>query len=125
MKTILSISIAILISSCATMTPKECKNANWKDIGYKDGSQGEPVRLSKHTNACKKINIKPNKKRYMSGYRKGEKIYCTYDNGFKNGRSSGFGGFNGSFDSVCLSASLRGNFYRGYKDGLFGFSRGS
>ncbi len=111
MKIISFISLAILMSSCATMTPNECKNADWKSIGYKDGAKGRAVRLSRHANACAKTHITPDKKRYILGYKQGEKMFCTYDNGL------GKGSTNGDISDICMTPSLKKDFQRGYRKG--------
>lgn len=111
MKFISLISITILITSCATMSPNECKNADWKSIGYTDGSRGRAVRLSKHADACAKVQITPDKTVYMSGYKRGEKVYCTYDSGLGKGSSGG------DISDICLTSGLKENFQKGYKKG--------
>lgn len=103
--------IACCVSSCATMSPKECKSANWRDIGYSDASKGEPVLLSGHRKACKEVKITPNRDQYMSGYRVGAKEFCTYDNGLR------FGKKGSSAENLCTTATLGRGFFKGYAKG--------
>lgn len=54
--------VAILsgLSACASMSKDECLNANWKTIGYEDGSLGRPeTTIQAHRKACAKINVTP------------------------------------------------------------------
>ena len=43
----------VLLSSCATMSPEECLQANWEEIGYHDAAAGYTVsRSAEHREAC-------------------------------------------------------------------------
>ena len=37
--------IALSLASCATMSPEECRFANWNDVGLRDGLDGKPLTL--------------------------------------------------------------------------------
>jgi len=112
MKLITVVSLSIFLSSCATMSPKECKVADWKDKGYQDAISGySSSQLGKHRDACAKVKVKPNKGLYMAGYKKGEKEYCTYDNGIDAGEN------NKSVSKICNTNSRTKEFHKGYKIG--------
>ncbi len=101
----------LLISSCSTMKPQECVGANWKEIGYKDAIQGRSVWLKSRTQACAKLNLRPDTKAYLSGYRNGEKQFCTFKNGYRYGR-------RGAIEpNICKSPELAKPFNKGYKEG--------
>ena len=101
----------LLLSSCSTMKPQECVGANWKDIGYNDAIQGRTVWLKSRTEACAKINLQPDTKAYLAGYRSGEKQFCTFRNGFIYGR-------RGAIEpNICKSTELAKPFNNGYKEG--------
>ena len=102
----------LLLSSCSSMKPEECRNANWRDIGYNDAMQGRTVLLKNHTQACSKINLTPNKKAYLAGHQAGSKKFCTYKNGFIFGRRGN------DTSNICITPELTKPFYGGYKDGL-------
>ena len=38
------IGAALLLSGCATLSPSECRVANWREQGAEDGSRGQPAR---------------------------------------------------------------------------------
>ena len=37
--------IALTLAACATMSPQECRVANWNDVGLRDGLDGRPLSL--------------------------------------------------------------------------------
>ena len=51
-RAMLSVGCAML-AGCATMSPEECLQANWEEVGYNDGAAGYPVsRSAEHREAC-------------------------------------------------------------------------
>jgi len=77
----------VILSSCASLSPEQCKNADWRQIGYTDGANGEPAgRLQEHASACAKAGIKPDLDAYLSGRMEGLLSYCQPENGFEVGR---------------------------------------
>ena len=77
----------VILSSCASLSPEQCKNADWRQIGYTDGANGEPAsRLQEHASACAKAGIKPDLDVYLSGRMEGLLSYCQPENGFEVGR---------------------------------------
>lgn len=80
-------SCIFILSSCASLSPEQCKNADWRQIGYTDGANGEPAgRLQEHASACSKANVKPDLEAYLSGRMEGLLSYCQPENGFEVGR---------------------------------------
>ncbi len=80
-------SCIFILSSCASLSPEQCKNADWRQIGYTDGANGEPAgRLQQHASACAKANVKPDLEAYLSGRMEGLLSYCQPENGFEVGR---------------------------------------
>lgn len=80
-------SLALLISSCASMNEQECLTANWLDQGFRDGRNGEPLtRIEDHRKACAKVGVRPDQKLYFEGRDRGILHYCTPDNAFQEGR---------------------------------------
>lgn len=77
----------LILSSCASLSPEQCKNADWRQIGYTDGANGEPAgRLQEHASACAKAEVKPDLDAYLSGRMEGLLSYCQPENGFEVGR---------------------------------------
>lgn len=102
----------LLLSSCSNMKPEECRNANWRDIGYNDAIKGRSILLNNHTKACAKVNLTPNKKAYTTGHKLGSKKFCTYKNGFIIGRRGK------DKTEICITPELAKPYYGGYKEGL-------
>jgi predicted ribosome quality control (RQC) complex YloA/Tae2 family protein len=76
-----------LLASCASLSPEQCKNADWRQIGYADGANGAPgSRIQEHASACAKIDAKPDMEAYLSGRMEGLVSYCQPENGFDVGR---------------------------------------
>jgi hypothetical protein len=84
---ILLLAVMTFFVGCATLSRNECLEADWFEIGHKDGSIGKPrVLFQKHVDACTKHGITPNRQRYYAGRDEGLRVYCTEDNGFEQGR---------------------------------------
>jgi hypothetical protein len=78
---------AVILSSCASLSPEQCRNADWRQIGFTDGANGEPAsRLQSHASACSNADIKPDLDAYLSGRMEGLHGYCQPENGFEVGR---------------------------------------
>jgi hypothetical protein len=101
----------VFLSSCATMSKEECKVANWKDVGFNDGANGEAVLLADHAKSCSETGVTPDRNLYMQGYTEGEKNYCTYDNGLSAGEENKYIG------DICKKPGLKGPFNDGYLQG--------
>ena len=84
---ILCVAMIASFLGCATLSKNECLEADWFEIGRKDGMIGKPRALfQKHVDACKKHDISPNRNDYYAGRDAGLSIYCTENNGFEQGR---------------------------------------
>jgi hypothetical protein len=101
-----------ILSSCASLSPEQCRNADWRQIGFTDGANGEPAsRLQSHASACAKADIKPDLDAYLSGRMEGLLSYCQPENGFEVGR-------RGRPDNVGdCPPHLRGPFLDQYRQG--------
>lgn len=84
--TILLISLATL-ASCATVTQKKCEDADWREIGKRDGMQGSSGYYnSKIVNACRQeFGIDANETQYNIGYQQGLEVYCSANRARKQG----------------------------------------
>ncbi|MBU6951081.1 DUF2799 domain-containing protein [Hahella sp. HN01] len=75
------------LSACATMNENECRNADWRVIGYEDGVAGRSATyLSQHREACSDYNVSPDLDAYRAGFDDGARNYCKPQNGFDLGR---------------------------------------
>ncbi len=108
---ILSIIIIVAFTGCATLSKNECLEADWFEIGRRDGTMGKPRALfQQHRDACLKHSINPNRDAYYEGREEGLKFYCTEDNGFKQGR------LGRKYQYVC-PPELEPDFLAGYVEG--------
>ncbi len=88
---------ALLLSSCATLSKDECVNANWRTIGYEDGTKGYPAsRIGAHRSACAEYGIRPDLDQYTAGRKQGLRQFCTPSNGYQRGSQ----GYN--YAGVCV-----------------------
>ena len=105
------VAAIVLFNGCATLNQDECLTANWRTIGFEDGSQGKLAsQVGKHRKACAKHGITPDLAAYQSGHGDGIKQFCTEPNGFSRGKRGG------TYNGVC-PASLEAAFLTGYNKG--------
>jgi len=105
------ILLSLLLSSCSTMSTDECKTVNWRDKGFEDAMQGNPVHLSRHRKACAAVKVIPNRAVYMSGYNAGSRQFCTYQSGLRFGKEGKLAA------NICSAPGIRGKFFEGYNKG--------
>lgn len=105
-------AISLLIPACSTLNKDECKTANWKTIGYEDGTKGYPAsRIGQHRSACAKYSIQPDLNAYTEGRKKGLNHYCVPSTGYKKGLY----GYN--YNGLCVGYNEHA-FLDAYKHGL-------
>lgn len=69
-----------VLHGCATLNESECSEANWQDIGFKDGSAGErSLHITSYQKACDKHDIAVDVDNYNTGRSKGLITFCTSD----------------------------------------------
>jgi hypothetical protein len=77
----------MLLAGCATLTPEQCRNADWRQIGFADGTGGyNAMRINDHAKACAEVGVRPNLDDYVDGREQGLRNYCRAENGFAIGR---------------------------------------
>lgn len=80
----------LTLGGCASLSKKECQNADWYLIGLEDGSQGRSLAtLGNHRKACARVDIAPDLPQYQAGHREGLRTYCTPHRGYRLGVSGG------------------------------------
>jgi hypothetical protein len=73
----ISLGALLLLASCASLSPDQCRNADWRQIGYADGVGGLPgSRIQDHASACAKVGASPDMEAYLSGRMEGLVSYC-------------------------------------------------
>jgi len=100
-----------LLISCATLNKDECRTADWKLIGFEDGSNGCAVsRIGLHRSACAEYGITPNLDLYNQGRAEGLYKYCVPITGYNLGlRGTAYQGVCSGYDED--------SFIQAYKDG--------
>ena len=105
------VAVIALLNGCATLSQDECVTANWRTIGFEDGSQGKLAsQVGKHRKACAKHGITPDLTAYQSGHGDGVKQFCTEPIGFNRGKRGG------AYNGVCPD-TLEAAFLAGYNKG--------
>ena len=107
----LVMGVSVLLTSCATLEPEECKTADWVKLGYSDAMSGSSVMLSDYSKDCAKAGVTPDQTAYMSGYNNGAKAFCTYDKGVEVGEKGK------SVSGLCNKPGLAEDFNRGLAKG--------
>ena len=78
----------LLLSSCATMSPEECKQADWAQIGQRDGLDGRTLaQLDARAEDCAKVGVAVDTRTYKQGREQGLRSYCQLDNALRLGLS--------------------------------------
>jgi hypothetical protein len=107
----LLVLLVIGLSACASLSPDECKQADWYLIGMTDAQKGyAKLRIDEHRKACAKVHVTPDLFTYQRGHEKGQKTYCTTANGFSQGSAGS------NYQGAC-EGFLAEDFLRGYRDG--------
>jgi hypothetical protein len=74
----------LLLQSCATISPEECKVAKWNDLGLRDGLAGRPLsRLDDIAKDCAKTTVAVDSRAYLQGRDTGLQTYCQMPNASK------------------------------------------
>ena len=112
--TIAVLFVASLVATgCASLTPEECLNADWRAIGYEDGVAGRSMdRLGDHRSACAEVGVTPDFAAYQTGHRDGVRAFCHPANAYRLGR----GGY--AYTGIC-PGDLEPAFLDALGEGLF------
>ena len=101
-----------ILAGCATMSPEECLQANWEEVGYNDGAAGYPVsRSAEHREACAETGVQVDFELYRHGYSLGLPYYCTRETGFETADHGG------EYAAQCDSDGFP-EYASGYSEGL-------
>lgn len=121
--TIIFILVDVSVVGCATLSKEECLQGNWREIGYRDATNGYALTwLEQHQKACANYDIIPDPNAYRTGYDEGVVIYCTPENGFKVGQAGRYyqDGVcpthlaNAFLEQYLIGVSANTNFYEQY-----------
>ena len=85
-------TLALLSSlgGCASLSKSECLNADWQDIGIRDGANGRPEEyLIQHSTACAKVGVKPDREQWLRGRAQGLERFCQPHRAYALGEGGG------------------------------------
>ena len=110
-KSILWLLVVALLAGCATLSEDECLNADWAVMGEIDGQQGRALSmLDNYRRDCAEYGVVPDTRAYLAARESGLILYCTRDNGYREGRS-------GTRLEADCPAALATGFQQGYQLG--------
>ena len=103
---------ALGLQGCATMSVDDCATADWRAIGFEDGSKGETLaKADKRAKACAKHGYAMDRSAYDGGRDDGLGLYCTTATGYSLGESGRM------YNGVCASHN-EGAFIDAYNRGF-------
>lgn len=72
MRILLALAVVSLTSiGCTTMDAAECRNANWYDVGFRDGIYGMQRMDFVYADQCGKQGVQPDVAAYTKGWQEG------------------------------------------------------
>ena len=99
------------LAGCAGMSEQACVSADWRTIGFTDGSLGRSVAtIGNYRQQCGEHGVTPDLDGYRAGHSEGVQTYCRASNGFEIGHSGA------SYQGVC-PANLEHAFVPEYNAG--------
>ena len=89
-KSFAALALLGTLSGCASISKSECLNANWEDIGIRDGANGQPEEyLIQHSKACAKVNVVPDRGAWQHGRERGLERFCVPQRAYQAGEWGG------------------------------------
>ena len=68
MKQALVMLFCAAVTGCVAMDETACRNANWSELGKRDGLTGLPPRIDQYAYQCSQHNVAAAEKDYMDGW---------------------------------------------------------
>ncbi|MBK6277292.1 MAG: DUF2799 domain-containing protein [Gammaproteobacteria bacterium] len=66
------------LGGCASLSESECADADWEQIGYRDGAAGTSGRrIAAHAKSCAEYGFTVDEETWRAGYDRGIDSYCT------------------------------------------------
>ncbi len=104
----------VICQGCASMSEAECLNADWTVVGEIDGQQGQGLSvLDDYRRDCANHGVVPDVQAYITGRESGLILYCTRDNGYREGRE----GREGARVEADCPSGLAVDFQQGFQLG--------
>lgn len=102
------LSAFLFLTGCATMTPDECRVADWYLIGEMDARAGRtPAHFATRDRDCREAGYPADQQSWRQGWEQGLTVFCTAPQGFRFGREGS------RYESIC-PARLEPDFLRGF-----------
>jgi hypothetical protein len=85
-----------LIAGCSGMSEQACLSADWRTVGFEDGTLGRSeAGIGRYRQQCGEHGVAPDLASYRAGHADGVRIYCRESNGFAVGHSGA------TYQGVC------------------------
>ncbi len=95
-----------------SVSEKTCLQNDWQTLGYKHGEDGKSAdALNRYVKDCAEHGVTPDASAYSAGYEVGIALYCTAENGAKEGSDVN------SYSGAC-PPELEKPFLENYLNGL-------
>lgn len=109
---LLSLAAALyLIAGCSGMSEQACVTADWRTVGFEDGTLGRSeATIGRYRQQCADHGVAPDLDTYRAGHADGVRVYCRESNGFAVGHSGA------TYQGVC-PADLEPDFVAEYNAG--------
>ncbi len=105
------LSVALILGGCATMSPDECRTADWYLLGEMDARSGRTAaHFASRDRACREAGFPADQQSWREGWEHGLTVFCTAPQGFRFGRDGG------RYEPICPGA-LEPDFLSGYDIG--------
>lgn len=108
----IAITLGVALAACATMSPQQCRLANWSDVGLRDGLDGKAIALlATRADDCAESGVTIDSAAYLKGRENGLRSYCRLENAVPLGLNGG------NYENVCppqIDAEFRRRFQLGH-----------
>ncbi len=109
--TLLAMATAGALLGCTSLFKNQCRQADWYEIGIRDGSLGKPRTLfQSHYDTCLEYGVHADRQAYFRGRAEGLRSFCTHDNGLAQGKQGK------TYRQVC-PPELESDFLAGFEKG--------
>lgn len=78
------------LGGCATLTPEQCRQADWYELGARDALAGSaPGIIDSHARACDRAGVVPDAALWQAGYNETLPRFCVGAYGYRLGARDG------------------------------------
>src|SRR5688500_163463 len=81
-------AVVYLIAGCSGMSEQACVTADWRTVGFEDGTLGRSeAGIGRYRQQCSEHGVAPDLESYRAGHAEGGQVYCRESKGFAVGHS--------------------------------------